>query len=142
MHCPFQWRKRLLHNHNKKVTKHERGKPIQQLIHLDYFTWLCWCLVARFLGGEFVGGEIPWWRGDQIPFYSNGLLSSYKSKFNFLARPGGHKERKQSENDCSLLSFVVTLNFNVVKVGQVCFAGCRLQVVGCRLQVAGWKMDF
>ena len=31
--------------------------------------WPIGGLVARwFLGGEMVGGEIPWWRDDRIPF--------------------------------------------------------------------------
>ena len=26
-----------------------------------------WLVARWFLGGELVGGEIPWWRGDRIP---------------------------------------------------------------------------
>ena len=26
-----------------------------------------WLVVRWFLGGELVGGEIPWWRDDRIP---------------------------------------------------------------------------
>ena len=27
-----------------------------------------WLVARWFLGGEMVGGEIPWWRDDRIPF--------------------------------------------------------------------------
>ena len=27
-----------------------------------------WLVARWFLGGELVGGEIPWWRDDRIPF--------------------------------------------------------------------------
>ena len=30
-----------------------------------------WLVARWFLGGEMVGGEIPWWRDDRIPFYSS-----------------------------------------------------------------------
>ena len=28
-----------------------------------------WLVARSFRGGELVGGEIPWWRGDRIPVY-------------------------------------------------------------------------
>jgi len=41
------------------------------LLHPDVLTlvkFFSWCLVVRRpLGGEFIGGKLPWWVGDCMP---------------------------------------------------------------------------
>ena len=36
-----------------------------------------WLVARWFLGGEMVGGELPWWRDDRIPKDKVEHLSSY-----------------------------------------------------------------
>ena len=35
-----------------------------------------WLVARWFLGGEMVGGEIPWWRDDRIPIFFHQLTQS------------------------------------------------------------------
>ena len=84
MHCPFQWCKRLLHNHSKKVTKQERWKPISQLIHLDYFTRLVYLFVGVWWRGDFARRRVRWWRNFQVARWPDNRC---------LSHHGGHAEK-------------------------------------------------